>query len=47
MTEALTTEAILESTRDMDTWETAQILSAIHEEDRNAYQAVTAVMRLV
>ena len=44
MTEAFTTEAVLESTRDMDTWETARILSVIHEEDRNAHAAVTAVM---
>jgi N-acetylmuramic acid 6-phosphate etherase len=44
MTEALTTEAVLESTRDIDTWETSRILSAIHAEDRNAHAAVSAVM---
>ena len=40
MSEALATESILESTRDMDTWEVARILSAIHEEDRKAHAAV-------
>jgi N-acetylmuramic acid 6-phosphate etherase len=44
MTEASSTEAVLESTRDMDTWETARILAAIHEEDLNAHLAVSAVM---
>ena len=44
MTEAFTTEAVLESTRDMDTWETSRILAAIHDEDRNAHAAVHAVM---
>ena len=44
MSEALSTEAILESTRDMDTWESSRLLSVIHEEDGNAHAAVTAVL---
>ena len=44
MTEALSTEAILESTRDLDTWEVDRILTAIHEEDGKAHAAVTAVL---
>jgi N-acetylmuramic acid 6-phosphate etherase len=38
------TEAVLESTRDIDQWNTAQILRAIHEEDLRAHEAVTAVL---
>lgn len=47
MSEALTsesTESVLEATRDMDTWDVPRILAAIHEEDRKAHAAVTAVL---
>jgi N-acetylmuramic acid 6-phosphate etherase len=38
------TEAILESTRDMDQWSTERIVSAIHGEDGRAWEAVGAVL---
>jgi N-acetylmuramic acid 6-phosphate etherase len=44
MRELPQTEAILESTRDIDTWSVERILRAIHEEDRNAHEAVTRVL---
>jgi N-acetylmuramic acid 6-phosphate etherase len=47
MREPLPTEAILETTRDMDQWDVERIVRAIHEEDRNAYTAVTAVLPVI
>ena len=47
MREPLPTEAILETTRDMDQWGVERIVRAIHEEDRNAYAAVTAVLPVI
>ena len=44
MAERSPTEAILETTRDIDRWSTEEIVRAIHEEDRNAHAAVTAAM---
>ncbi len=38
------TEAILEATRDIDRWTAEEIVRAIHQEDRNAYAAVTAAL---
>ena len=38
------TEAILEATRDIDRWSTEAIVRAIHEEDHNAFAAVTAAL---
>ena len=42
--EVSTTEAVLEATREMDSWDAAEILSAIHREDRNAHDAVERVL---
>lgn len=44
MADSSPTEAILEATRDLDRWSTERILQAIHDEDRNAWEAVGAVM---
>lgn len=44
MNEMSTTEAVLEATREMDSWEAKRILSAIHREDGNAYEAVERVL---
>ena len=38
------TEAILESTRDIDEWSSERIVSAIHGEDGRAWEAVGAVL---
>jgi len=38
------TEAVLETTRDLDCWEVDRILRAIHTEDANAHAAVGAVL---
>lgn len=38
------TEAVLESTRDIDRWSLKDILEAIHREDRNAVEAVAEVL---
>jgi N-acetylmuramic acid 6-phosphate etherase len=38
------TEAILESTRDIDEWSTERIVQAIHGEDARAWEAVGAVL---
>jgi len=38
------TEAVLETTRDLDSWEVDRILGAIHGEDANAHAAVTAAL---
>jgi N-acetylmuramic acid 6-phosphate etherase len=38
------TEAILDSTRELDRWSVKQILDAIHAEDRNAWEAVSRVL---
>jgi N-acetylmuramic acid 6-phosphate etherase len=38
------TEEILEATRGIDRWSAEEIVRAIHEEDRNAHAAVTAVL---
>jgi len=38
------TEAILDSTRDIDRWSLDRIVRTIHEEDRNAYDAVSAAL---
>ena len=38
------TEAVLESTRDIDRWSLKDILEAIHREDRNAVDAVAKVL---
>jgi N-acetylmuramic acid 6-phosphate etherase len=38
------TEAILESTRDMDQWSAERIVQAIHGEDARAWEAVGAVL---
>lgn len=38
------TEAVLEETRDIDTWAVSRILSAIHREDGNAHAAVRRVL---
>ena len=42
--EGLATEAVLDATRDIDTWEVHRILSAIHREDGNAHAAVQCVL---
>jgi N-acetylmuramic acid 6-phosphate etherase len=47
MREPFATEAILETTRDMDQWGVERIVRAIHDEDRNAYAAVTAVLPVI
>lgn len=41
MSDRSPTESVLESTRDIDQWSTEEIVRVIHEEDRNAYAAVT------
>jgi len=41
MAERSPTEEVLDSTRDIDRWSLDRILRAIHEEDRNAYSAVS------
>lgn len=38
------TEDVLEATRDIDRWSAEEIVRAIHREDRNAYDAVTAAL---
>jgi N-acetylmuramic acid 6-phosphate etherase len=38
------TEAVLETTRDLDCWDVDRILRAIHAEDANAHAAVGAVL---
>jgi N-acetylmuramic acid 6-phosphate etherase len=38
------TEAVLESTRDIDEWSTERIVQAIHGEDARAWEAVGAVL---
>lgn len=38
------TEAVHEATRDIDRWSAEQIVRAIHDEDRNAYDAVGAAL---
>ncbi len=38
------TEAVHEATRDIDRWSAARIVRAIHDEDRNAHAAVSAVL---
>lgn len=40
MNEVSATEAVLEATRDIDTWEVHRILRTIHREDGNAHAAV-------
>lgn len=44
MTDELLTEAVLESTRDLDRRSTKEILEAIHREDRQAFEAVGRVL---
>ena len=44
MSSARPTEAVLESTRDLDRRSTEEILSAIHGEDQNAWHAVGRVL---
>jgi len=44
MSDRSPTESVLESTRDIDRWSTEEIVRVIHEEDRNAYAAVTAAL---
>ncbi len=41
------TEAALDTTRDLDRWDTARILVAIHAEDRRAVEAVGGVLTAV
>lgn len=38
------TEAVLESTRDIDRWSAEEIVRAIHREDQNAFAAVAAAL---
>jgi N-acetylmuramic acid 6-phosphate etherase len=38
------TEAVLDSTRDLDRWSVKEILEAIHAEDRNAWEAISRVL---
>ncbi len=44
MRERSPTEAVLESTRDIDRWSVDEILDAIHREDRAAHEAVGRVL---
>ncbi|HVN38725.1 MAG TPA: N-acetylmuramic acid 6-phosphate etherase [Myxococcota bacterium] len=44
MPERPPTEAVHEATRDIDRWSAAEIVRAIHEEDRRAYDAVGEVL---
>jgi N-acetylmuramic acid 6-phosphate etherase len=44
MSDRSPTESVLESTRDIDRWSTEEIVRVIHEEDRNAYAAVTIAL---
>lgn len=44
MPERSPTEAVLEATRDIDRWSVERIVRTIHEEDANAYAAVTAAL---
>ena len=44
MSDRSPTESVLESTRNIDRWSTEEIVRVIHEEDRNAYDGVTAVL---
>jgi len=44
MSDELLTEAILESTRDLDRRSAGEILEAIHREDRRAFEAVGCVL---
>jgi N-acetylmuramic acid 6-phosphate etherase len=44
MSDRSPTESVLESTRNIDRWSTEEIVRVIHEEDHNAYAAVTAVL---
>ena len=42
--EGSTTEAVLATTRDIDTWDAHRILATIHQEDGNAHAAVQRVL---
>jgi N-acetylmuramic acid 6-phosphate etherase len=44
MAEHSPTEAVLDSTREIDQWSADRIVRAIHAEDANAYAAVTAAL---